>query len=293
MSYWVHIGGTIQVSAPFYSVSAGRIKDYIEWSISQCKKYGYKIEGSEGPAKFFVNVPNRPHLFASNNANTLCDGCITVYGSLRDSSNFTATRETNAFLRRLSHFLKVDEVSINIDDGDDKSLIDKTVYDIEYERLYENGDMTNDLTHKLFLLNLANSHRYYDQLLTLEKASEIAEFITHVSPKTLNGLLGNFGCDRTIDWDYTYDMKSWFANNKIPVDLPSKDSMHEQSDKWFKQRKYPRRLTAKELKNELCEKTYGDKSFENTVIEHNKNEAIYNIIKTALNNKIINEDDTV
>ena len=61
--------------------------------------------------------------------------------------------------------------------------------DKEFDDDYDKNEKFRD---KLFNIQLANSHRFYDEQLTLEKASDIAEFLTHVSPDTLDGFLSHY-----------------------------------------------------------------------------------------------------
>ena len=279
MSHWTYVNGTIGVKTPFSTSVRSRIEDYILWSIRQIRKRGVDITGSESPVKFFVNCGYHPSCDPYESAETWDYGYITVVGSLRDREDKKTIDETDAFLRRLEHFLRVEEVNITIS-GDEKHTFNGNAYS-KIKEFDDDYDKNEKFINKLFNIQLVNSHRFYDEQLTLEKASDIAEFITHVSPDTLVGFLSHFGIDRTIDWEFTDRRVEWFKDHKVNV-RPVEDRRCEE---WFRKRKYPAKVTMEELKDELDELAYGDKRYDFTVREHEKIVTLKNTIGTVQSNK--------
>ena len=279
MSHWTYVNGTIFVATPFSTSVRSRIEDYILWSIRQIRKRGVDITGSESPVKFFVHCGYHPSCDPSESAETWDYGYITVVGSLRDREDQTTIDETNAFLMRLEHFLRIEEINITVS-GDEKYTFNGNAYSKikEFDDDYDKNEKFRD---KLFNIQLANSHRFYDEQLTLEKASDIAEFITHVSPDTLVGFLNHFGIDRTIDWEFTDRRVEWFKDHKVNV-RSVEDRRYEE---WFRKRKYPAKVTLEELKDELDELAYGDKRYEFTAREHEKITKLKTAIETVQSNK--------
>lgn len=280
MSHWTYVNGTIGVKTPFSTSVRSRIEDYILWSIRQIRKRGVDITGSESPVKFFVHCGYYPSCDPYESAETWDYGYITVVGSLRDREDQKTIDETDAFLRRLEHFLRVEEVNITVS-GDEKHTFNGNAYSKinEFDDDYDKNEKFRD---KLFNIQLANSHRFYDELLTLEKASDIAEFITHVSPDTLVGFLNHFGIGRTIDWEFTDRRVEWFKDHKVNV-KPVEDKHYEE---WFRKRKYPAKVTLVELKDELNELAYGDKRYDFTAREHKKITTLRTAIDAAQGSKV-------
>ena len=279
MSHWTYVNGTIGVKTPFSTSVRSRIEDYILWSIRQIRKRGVDITGSESPVKFFVHCGYHPSCDPSESAETWDYGYITVVGSLRGREDQKTIDETGAFLRRLEHFLRVEEVNITVS-GDESHTFNGNAYSKikEFDDDYDKNEKFRD---KLFNIQLANSHRFYDEQLTLEKASDIAEFLTHVSPDTLDGFLNHFGIDRTIDWEFTDRRVEWFKDHKVNV-RSVEDRRYEE---WFRKRKYPAKVTLEELKDELDELAYGDKRYEFTAREHEKITKLKTAIETVQSNK--------
>ena len=279
MSHWTYVNGTIGVKTPFSTSVRSRIEDYILWSIHQIRKRGVDITGSESPVKFFVHCSYYPSCDPYESAETWDYGYITVVGSLRGREDQKTIDETNAFLRRLEHFLRVEEINITVS-GDEKYTFNDNAYS-KIKKFDDDYDKNEKFRDKLFNIQLANSHRFYDERLTLEKASDIAEFLTHVSPDTLDGFLSHFGIDRTIDWEFTDRRVEWFKDHKVNV-RPVEDRRCEE---WFRKRKYPAKVTMEELKDELDELAYGDKRYDFTVREHEKIVTLKNTIGTVQSNK--------
>lgn len=279
MSHWTYVNGTIGVKTPFSTSVRSRIEDYILWSIRQIRKRGVDITGSESPVKFFVHCSYYPSCDPYESAETWDYGYITVVGSLRDREDKKTIDETDAFLRRLEHFLRVEEVNITIS-GDEKHTFNGNAYS-KIKEFDDDYDKNEKFINKLFNIQLANSHRFYDEQLTLEKASDIAEFLTHVSPDTLDGFLSHFGIDRTIDWEFTDRRVEWFKDHKVNV-RPVEDRRCEE---WFRKRKYPAKVTMEELKDELDELAYGDKRYDFTVREHEKIVTLKNAIGAVQSDK--------
>ena len=279
MSRWTYVNGTIGVKTPFSTSVRSRIEDYILWSICQIRKRGVDITGSESPVKFFVHCGYYPSCDPYESAETWDYGYITVVGSLRDREDKKTIDETDAFLRRLEHFLRVEEVNITVS-GDEKHTFNGNAYS-KIKEFDDDYDKNEKFINKLFNIQLVNSHRFYDERLTLEKASDIAEFLTHVSPDTLDGFLSHFGIDRTIDWEFTDRRVEWFKDHKVNV-RPVEDRRCEE---WFRKRKYPAKVTMEELKDELDELAYGDKRYDFTVREHEKIVTLKNTIGTVQSNK--------
>lgn len=279
MSHWTYVNGTIGVKTPFSTSVRSRIEDYILWSIRQIRKRGVDITGSESPVKFFVHCSYYPSCDPSESAETWDYGYITVVGSLRDREDQKTIDETGAFLRRLEHFLRVEEVNITVS-GDEKHTFNGNAYS-KIKEFDDDYDKNEKFINKLFNIQLVNSHRFYDERLTLEKASDIAEFIAHVSPDTLAGFLSHFGIDRTIDWEFTDRRVEWFKDHKVNV-RPVEDKRCEE---WFRKRKYPAKVTLEELKEELNELAYGDKRYDFTAMEHKKITTLKTAIGTVQSNK--------
>lgn len=279
MSHWTYVNGTIGVKTPFSTSVRSRIEDYILWSIHQIRKRGVDITGSESPVKFFVHCSYYPSCDPYESAETWDYGYITVVGSLRDREDKKTIDETDAFLRRLEHFLRVEEVNITVS-GDEKHTFNGNAYS-KIKEFDDDYDKNEKFINKLFNIQLVNSHRFYDERLTLEKASDIAEFITHVSPDTLAGFLNHFGIDRTIDWEFTGRRVKWFKDHKVNV-RPVEDKRCEE---WFRKRKYPAKVTLEELKEELNELAYGDKRYDFTAMEHKKITTLKTAIGTVQSNK--------
>ena len=279
MSHWTYVNGTIGVKTPFSTSVRSRIEDYILWSIRQIRKRGVDITGSESPVKFFVHCSYYPSCDPYESAETWDYGYITVVGSLRGREDQKTIDETGAFLRRLEHFLRVEEVNIIVS-GDESHTFNGNAYSKikEFDDDYDKNEKFRD---KLFNIQLANSHRFYDEQLTLEKASDIAEFLTHVSPDTLDGFLNHFGIDRTIDWEFTDRRVEWFKDHKVNV-RSVEDRRYEE---WFRKRKYPVKVTLEELKDELDELAYGDKRYEFTAREHEKITKLKTAIEIVQSNK--------
>lgn len=281
MSHWTYVNGTIFVEIPFYTSVRSRIEDYILWSIRQIRKRGVDITGSESPVKFFVHCGYHPSCDPSESAETWNYGYITVVGSLRDREDQKTIDETAAFLRRLEHFLRVEEINVTVS-GDEKHTFNGNAYS-KIKKFDDDYDKNEKFRDKLFNIQLANRHRFYDEQLTLEKASDIAEFLTNVSPDTLDGFLNHFGIDRTIDWNFTDRRVDWFKEHKVNV-RPVEDKHYEE---WYRKRKYPAKVTLKELKNELDELAYGDKRYEFTAREHEKITKLKTAIETVQSNKAV------
>ena len=280
MSHWTYVNGTIGVETPFSTSVRSRIEEYILWSIRQIRKRGVDITGSESPAKFFVHCGYHPSCYTSESADTWNYGYITVVGSLRDREDEETIEELDAFLRRLEHFLRVEEINITVS-GDETNTFKGNAYSKikEFDDDYDKNEKFRD---KLFNIQLANSHRFYDEQLTLEKASDIAEFLTHVSPDTLDGFLSHFGIERTIDWEFTDRRVEWFKDHKVKI-RPVEDKHYE---KWFRERKYPAKVTLEELKDELDELAYGDKQYDFTEREHKKITTLRTVIDAAQGSKV-------
>ena len=172
MSHWTYVNGTISVETPFSTSVRSRIEDYILWSIKQIRKHGVDITGSESPVRFFVHCGFHPSCYTSESADTWNYGYITVVGSLRDREDQETVNETDAFLKRLEHFLRVEEVNITVS-GDEKHTFNGNAYS-EIKEFNDDYDKNEKFKDKLFNIQLANSHRFYDEQLTLEKASDIA-----------------------------------------------------------------------------------------------------------------------
>lgn len=279
MSHWTYVNGTIGVKTPFSTSVRSRIEDYILWSIRQIRKRGIDITGSESPVKFFVHCSYYPSCDPYESAETWDYGYITVVGSLRGREDQKTIDETNAFLRRLEHFLRIEEINITVS-GDEKYTFNGNAYS-KIKKFDDDYDKNEKFRDKLFNIQLANSHRFYDEQLTLEKASDIAEFLTHVSPDTLDGFLNHFGIDRTIDWEFTDRRVEWFKDHKVNV-RSVEDRRYEE---WFRKRKYPAKVTLEELKDELDELAYGDKRYEFTAREHEKITKLKTAIETVQSNK--------
>lgn len=279
MSHWTYVNGTISVETPFSTSVRSRIEDYILWSIRQIRKHGVDITGSESPVRFFVHCGFHPSCYTSESADTWNYGYITVVGSLRDREDQETVNETDAFLKRLEHFLRVEDVNITVS-GDEKHTFNGNAYS-EIKEFNDDYDKNEKFRDKLFDIQLANSHRFYDEQLTLERASDIAEFLTHVSPDTLDGFLSNFGIDRTIDWEFNERRIDWFQKHKIKI-RPIEDT-HYQT--WFNKRKYPPKVTLEELKDELDELAYGDKQYDFTEREHKKITTLRTVIDAAQGSK--------
>ena len=280
MSHWTYVNGTISVETPFSTSVRSRIEDYILWSIRQIRKRGVDITGSESPVRFFVHCGYHPSCYTSESADTWNYGYITVVGSLRDREDQETVNETNAFLKRLEHFLRVEEVNITIS-GDEKHTFNGNAYS-EIKEFNDDYDKNEKFRDKLFNIQLANSHRFYDEQLTLEKASDIAEFLTHVSPDTLDGFLSNFGIDRTIDWEFNESRIDWFQKHKIKI-RPIEDTHYRT---WFNKRKYPPKVTLEGLKDELDELAYGDKQYDFTEQEHKKITTLRTVIDAVQGSKV-------
>ena len=280
MSHWTYVNGTISVETPFSTSVRSRIEDYILWSIRQIRKHGVDITGSESPVRFFVHCGYHPSCYTSESADTWNYGYITVVGSLRDREDQETVNETNAFLKRLEHFLRVEEVNITIS-GDEKHTFNGNAYS-EIKEFNDDYDKNEKFRDKLFNIQLANSHRFYDEQLTLEKASDIAEFLTHVSPDTLDGFLSNFGIDRTIDWEFNESRIDWFQKHKIKI-RPIEDTHYRT---WFNKRKYPPKVTLEGLKDELDELAYGDKQYDFTEQEHKKITTLRTVIDAVQGSKV-------
>lgn len=279
MSHWTYVNGTIRVKTPFSTSVRSRIEDYILWSIRQIRKRGVDITGSETPVKFFVHCGYYPSCDPYESAETWDYGYITVVGSLRDREDKKTIDETDAFLRRLEHFLRVEEVNITVS-GDEKHTFNGNAYS-KIKEFDDDYDKNEKFINKLFNIQLVNSHRFYDERLTLEKASDIAEFITHVSPDTLAGFLNHFGIDRTIDWEFTGRRVEWFKDHKVNV----RPVENRRCEEWFGKRKYPAKVTLEELKEELNELAYGDKRYDFTAMEHKKITTLKTAIGTVQSNK--------
>ena len=281
MSHWTYVNGIIFVETPFYTSVRSRIEDYILWSICQIRKRGVDITGSESPVKFFVHCGYHPSCDPSESAETWNYGYITVVGSLRDREDQKTIDETAAFLRRLEHFLRVEEINVTVS-GDEKYTFNGNAYS-KIKKFDDDYDKNEKFRDKLFNIQLTNRHRFYDEQLTLEKASDIAEFLTNVSPDTLDGFLNHFGIDRTIDWNFTDHRVDWFKEHKVKV-RSIEDKHYEE---WYRKRKYPAKVTLKELKDELDELAYGDKRYEFTAREHEKITKLKTAIETVQSNKAV------
>jgi hypothetical protein len=279
MSHWTYVNGTIHVRTPFYSCKVGRIKEYIEWSIAQVKRYGIDITGSEGPARFFVNAGGHPSCYSSETADTWDYGFVTVMGSLRDREDEETLNEADLFLKRLEHFLRLETIRITVS-GDKTKTIDGNAYS-KINAFDDDWEKNEKYRDKLFNIQLKNSHRFFDQMLTLEKASEIAEILTHVSPDTLEGLLCNFGVGRTFDWDFTDRRKDWFKEHKVVV-RPLDQSCFES---WYKKRRWPKKVSAEEIEDELDELAYSDDRYDITEQERKKFAKLRNIVHLARQNE--------
>lgn len=282
MSHWTYVNGTINVSLPFVTYSTSRVREYIEWSISKVRHYGHDITGSEGPVKFFVNAGGHPDSFSSETGDGWERGYITVMGSLRDREDSQTVSETEQFLRRLAHFLDIDDVNIKVA-GDTVKEFDASPYAGLYDYMSPDDEKMEPFRDKLFRIHHQNGYRFYDELLTLEKGAEIAEFITNVSPDTLSGLLNNFGIDQTIDWDFTDQRKDWFKNVGVKV-RDYEDTHHE---KWHRKKMYPPKPTPDSLVRDLENQYFCDGKYEHTVIEQRKLSALYYLVREAVRSKQI------
>lgn len=280
MSHWTYINGTINVTLPFDTVLKSRVTDYIDWSIAQTRKYGFNITGSESPAIFYSAPGNHPSLYSSEMTDAWGYGYISVFGSLRDREVEETVNETNAFLKKLSQFLRIENVNITINDV----RIDTAPYEhlniMDETDIWEKNEKYRD---KLFEIRLMNSHRFFDHVLTLEKSCEIAEILTHVSPDTLEGLLCNFGIDRMIDWDFTDHRKEWFKSHKIPVRKPEESKY----DVWFKNKKCPPKATPKQLLDKLENECYGPNEYNYSTEDRENMYRLCGLTRIALNNKSV------
>lgn len=284
MSYWSYVNGTITVRTPFYSGDINRIKDYITWSIKQVRHYGNDITGSEGPAEFYVNVGGHPSSYSSETTDNWDYGYITVVGSLRDREGPETIEETKKFLRRLEHFLNIEYINLNVA-GDGTVNITENVYS-KLREVDADWDKNEEYRDQLFRIQLQNKHRFFDQLLTLEKSCEIAEILTNVSPDTLTGLLCNFGIDRAIDWDYTDSYYDWFKKHKVTAHDPE-DIIYEG---WFRKRKYPPKVSVDILVGDLRDKVYGTNKYKYPTVERKKLRRLYGLTKAASQNKDVMEE---
>lgn len=281
MSHWTYVTGTVRVEIPFQTVVKDRVKDYIEWSIKQLKKKNIDITGSEGPANFFVNVFPHPSLYSSETGDSWSYGFITIAGSLRDREDSETIKEVKNFIKYLDYFMDVDDVMLEVS-GDNKTTINTSYY----AEIYACDDTWNEnekFRDKLYNIRFKNKHRFFDAQMTLEKAADIAEFITNVSPDTLEGLLCNFGIDRHIDWDYTDRMKSWYKDRHVTIRQP--DDLHFKE--WFKKRKYPKSPTIEELRDELCDLAYNADHYALPHAEQKKISKLYRIVNVASRSKTV------
>ena len=285
MSDWTYVNGTMLVEIPFYSVKKDRVKDYIEWSINQVKKYGYDITGSEGPAEIYINMPAHPCMYSSETSDSWDNANIQIVGSLRDRMLGQTRNEVKAFLKKLSLYMSLDNINITVN-GYDEEVITETAYSHLYDyNDNEHYDEYEKLRDKLYEIQMANKHRYFDSLLNIKIGSEFAEIITNSSPSTIEGFLNNFGIDRIIDWDFTERIIEWYKEHKVK--LPNPDE--EKYVGWFKKRKYPPKPDNEKLIDELRSKAYGRNSYDYDPVEQEKNRRIYRIVDTAVNDKKLME----
>ena len=284
MSHWTYVNGTINVEIPFNTCNRKTVENYILWSIKQIRIYGIDITGSEGSVHFYTHCGYHPSCYSSETADTWDYGYITVMGSLRDREDEQTVKETEAFLRRLEHFVRITNINITVS-GDNKHLVNSNIYS-KIHAFDDDWEKNEKYRDKLYNIQLKNSHRFFDTMLTLEKATEMAEIITHVSPDTLEGLLCNFGVERTIDWDFTDSRKDWFRSHKINLQDPNNSHYRE----WYYKRKSPKKVTLQDLENELDELAYGEKQYDFTVQEHKKITKLRNVVQAAKQNEEIKEN---
>lgn len=285
MSDWTYVQGTMSVQIPFYSVKKDRVKEYIEWSIKQVRKYGFDITGSEGPAEFYINLPAHPSMYSSETSDSWCRANIHIVGSLRDRMLNQTKDETNAFLKKLSLYMSLDNINITIN-GYGEEVITETTYSKLYDYTdNEHSDEYEKLRNKLYEIQLANKYRFFDSLLNLKLGSDIAEIISNSSPATIEGLFCNFGLDRIFDWDFTDRIKDWYKEHKVKINAVE----DEKYNSWFRKRKYPPKPNNEDLLEELHSKVYGPNSYEYDTVEQVKNKRIYHIVDTAINDKRLME----
>jgi hypothetical protein len=127
-----------------------------------------------------------------------------------------------------------------------------------------------------------NKFKYFDQYLTLEHAAEIMEVLRNLGPKTMDGMLNNFGFDRVIDWDFNDHHEDWMKREKIaiPTDVTRKDI-----DDWFRKRKYPKKLSLEAFSEKLDDLVYGHKQ-ERPVTE----QEFFRQVRTYISHALANED---
>lgn len=282
MSDWTYVAGTMQVEIPFYTVNKDRVKEYIEWSINQVKKYGHDISGSEGPAEIYVNTVAHPSMYSSETSDSWQFANIQIVGSLRDRMLGETRNEVIAFLKKLALFMGLDNIEITVH-AYSKS---ETITEHAYSKLYdyndtETYDKNEPYRDKIFNIQTQNKHRFFDHVLNLQTAANIAEIITNSSPTTIEGLLNNFGLDRHIDWNFTDHITEWYTDHKIKIPNPEDESYNH----WFKKRKYPPKPDLNKLCDELRSKAYGAESYTYDPVEQEKNRRIYRIVDTAVSDK--------
>lgn len=282
MSDWTYVNGTIRVTVPFYTVKKDRVKEYIEWAINQVKKRGCDITGSEGPAEYFVNIPAHPTMYSSESTDSWDNAYIQIIGSLRDRMQDQTRNEVNAFLKRLNYYMIVEGIDITVSgSGEPEEIIEHAysfLYDYSDDEHYDEYEKYRD---KLFRIQLANRHKFYDSLMTFKAAADIAELISNASPNTIEGFLCNFGLNRIIDWTFTDNICDWYKEHKVSV--PDQDD--KQYDKWFRKKKYPPKHEDQKLVDELHDKAYGKDSYDYDEVEKVKNKRLYRIVEVAIRDK--------
>lgn len=203
MSNWTYVNGTLTVEIPFQTVIKDRVKDYVVWSISQTKKHGYDITGSEGYAEMYVNTQNLMTMWSSECGNSWSIAHVQIVGSLRDRELECTIDEIKKFLKKLVQFVSIRDVNIRVSDSIHKEILTEHYYSKLYElddaKLY---NMNHEYRSKIFNIQLHNQHRFFDNLLDFRTCANIAEILSRASPTAIDCLLSNFGLDRLLSWDF-------------------------------------------------------------------------------------------
>ena len=278
MSHWTYVSGIVRIRLPFETVRKDRLVDYVNWSLHDMEKRGFNITGSEGPIETSVYATQHPSSYSSDNADGYDNGVITVIGSLRDREFDETARETKAFLKALARYVDVEEVLLRVNDV----IFDEQPYGKLYDFNSENYDKLEAKRDQLYRIRLMNKFKYFDQYLTLEHAAEIMEVLRNLGPKTMDGMLNNFGFDRVIDWDFNDHHEDWMKREKIaiPTDVTRKDI-----DDWFRKRKYPKKLSLEAFSEKLDDLVYGHKQ-ERPVTE----QEFFRQVRTYISHALANED---
>lgn len=239
MSNWTVVSGMLQVEIPFQTVIKERVKDYIDWSIAQVKKYGYDIAGSEGPVEFHVNPQNRSSCWSSERGDSWRNACITIVGTLRDRELNCIVDETKAFLKKFAQFASIDYVNVYVSGN----ACEETIVDHYYSKLDKFDDIrsytANQRYHKkLFDIQLHNQHRFFDNLLNFKTCANIAEIISRASPAVIVCLFNNFGLDRVLNCDFDEHHLAWCKMHKVNTDIEK-----ERCTRWFNKKNNKARMT--------------------------------------------------